>query len=115
MELEHDPASNRGIVLDIGGEIGALVVRAPRSLLAKEIEISRCGPSVPDAATGTVQASRIHAVVREQSAQSGPVAAAVFPNLAAGDYILWGESGSTQEVARVFVEGGGASEVRLPG
>ncbi len=114
-EHEHDPAPNRGIVLDIGGDVGALVVRAPRSLLGSEIEVSRSDASITKAEARGAPPGRIHAIVRDQSTPSGPVPAAVFPDLVAGEYVLWGPSGSTEIVVRVCVEGGRVREVRLPG
>jgi hypothetical protein len=100
---EHDPPPYRGIVLDIGGDVGALLVHAPAGMLGDEVEIS-----VTDRG-----AHRVHAVVREQWTWSGAVTVAVFPDLREGDYVVWGRSGSSHPCGRVHVDGGRVAEARL--
>ena len=101
--VEHDPPPYRGIVLDIGGAVGALLVYAPAAMLGAEIEVSATDP-------GT---HLVHAVVREQSTAAGRVTVAVFPELPEGDYVLWGRSGSQRPFGRVRVDGGRVAEARL--
>jgi hypothetical protein len=105
MPHEHDPPPSRGIVLDIGGDIGALVLFAPHALLGAEVEVS---PSTPGAA-------RVHAIVREQTTPKGTVVAAVFPELTEGGYTLWGRGGSTAPAGTVVIEGGRVTEATLRG
>src|SRR5215467_5154890 len=68
-----------GVMLDIGGDTGALVVHATEALLGREVEVS-------PAAAGR---KRVHAVVHERQAAGRRVFAAVFPSLGKGDYVLW--------------------------
>jgi hypothetical protein len=79
---EHHHAERRRtqhVVLDIGGDIGALVVHTEPALLDLEVEIS---PSGDDAA-------RSHKEVLERSVGGsfGPVL--VFDDLREGEYTLW--------------------------
>jgi hypothetical protein len=84
-------ASHEGaVVVDIGGNVGALIIDTSAAMADIEIEISPEG-----------SARRTHVAVRERRG-SGPVLhAAVFPALAAGTYTLWepgGEARGTVEV-----------------
>jgi hypothetical protein len=84
-----------GLLLDIGGRIGALIVRTDAGLVDTEIEVGPIGV-----------ADRTHAVVHEH--RSG-VFAAVFVELAEGRYALWRPGGGTWGACRV--EGGAIAEV----
>ncbi len=64
------------MVLDIGGDVGAAVVRAPASLAGAEIEIRRVGEPWEGR----------HVSVRARHLPSGVVHAAVFEALDRGDY-----------------------------
>lgn len=89
------------VVLDIGDDVGALVVYCPTSWLATEIEVDR------EEFPGT----RTHTGVRERSAGTRPIAAAVFPGLTAGRYQVFDPSGRPVVVAEVI--GGEVTEVDL--
>src|ERR671932_1195268 len=67
------------IVLDIGEDIGALIVYTSSELRGREIEVSPKGHA----------ARRTHTEVLERTVTGRTVWAAVFPALAAGDYSLW--------------------------
>src|SRR5919202_5337785 len=67
------------IVLDIGQDIGALIVYTGPELRGREIEISPKGNA----------ARRTHMEVLERTVTGQTVWAAVFPALSAGDYSLW--------------------------
>jgi Domain of unknown function (DUF4331) len=96
-----DAGLSQGVVLDIGGDIGALVVHATAALRGREVEVS---PVV----AGT---QRVHAVVHQRQAAGRPVFAAVFPSLAQGDYLLWdGE----RTLGRVTITGGQVTEAGWP-
>jgi hypothetical protein len=93
----------QGVMLDIGDDIGALVVHATKALRGREVEVS---PVV----AGTPQ--RVHAVVHQRQAGGRPVFAAVFPSLAQGDYVLWdGE----RTLGQVTITGGQVTEAGWPG
>jgi hypothetical protein len=71
------PAGSDGAaVLDIGDDVGALVLYAPEALLGTEVELA------PD----DDPSRRIHTVVRTRQIGSRRVFPAVFPSLGAGRY-----------------------------
>jgi hypothetical protein len=74
------PSSSGSVVLNVGPGVGALVLHTPASLDGREIEISPCG--IPEA-------RRTHSQVRERRAGGSVQYAAVYPELAAGDYTIW--------------------------
>jgi hypothetical protein len=74
------------VVLEIGPELGALIVHTDATMHGVEIEIS---PSGDDA-------QRSHKQVLERSVGGRPAFTAVFDQLAPGSYTLW-----TDGVARV--------------
>jgi hypothetical protein len=67
------------VVLDIGGEFGALVLYTPAALHGREIEVSPVGRDN----------ARVHTAVLERSFNGRRVFAAVYPELAAGEYRVW--------------------------
>lgn len=91
-----DSRPSEGVVVDIGGDIGALVVNTTADLDMVEIHICPVG-------TG----ARTHTVVRARHLPSGGVVfAGVFPSLPAGDYTLLAP---VEKVAHV--DGGAVTEV----
>jgi len=97
--MEHDPGPSRtgSVVLDIGGDIGAAIVRAPASLAGTEIEIRR---------TGEPWDGR-HVSVRARHVPSGVVHAAVFEALEQGDYEVRVRGRAACQPACTFVVVGG--------
>ncbi|MGH9120002.1 MAG: phospholipase [Acidimicrobiales bacterium] len=94
------------LVVDIGGETGALVVYAPADLAGQEIEIARDG-TIPD--------HPVHNVVRPRRIGiDDVVCAAVFPDLPAGRYVPFG--GPRVRAEAFTVTGGRVTEIewRLP-
>ncbi len=67
------------VVLDIGGDVGALVVYADSTDLDLQIEVSPAGDD----------ASRAHQHVLERPVNAGTTYAAVFDRLIVGAYTLW--------------------------
>jgi hypothetical protein len=98
---ESRPASADNLLLDIGADTGALVIRATPGRDQAEIEIS------PVAAI----ASRSHNVVRARRTGSGVQYAAVFPKLPAGDYVIWRDAGTV--AATVIIRGGQVTTFHL--
>jgi hypothetical protein len=82
-EQHDDRVHSESVVLDIGQDIGALIVYTAAELHGREIEVSP---------RGTV-AKRVHVEVLERRINGASVFAAVFPQLRAGDYDIW-ENGS---------------------
>ena len=73
------PASTEGsVVMEVGGDVGALVVYTPDALAGVEIEI---------AVRGEVR-QFVHTEVRERRLPAGSMYAGVFPGVPAGEYTL---------------------------
>ena len=77
-EQHIDRVHPESVVLDIGQDIGALVIYTDAELRGREIEVSLRGI-----------AKRVHVEVLERRIKDQPVFAAVFPGLRAGDYNIW--------------------------
>jgi hypothetical protein len=92
------PSHNGSVVLDIGGEIGALVLYTPEALLGAEINLA---PARSGVAT-------THSAVRERQLGHGRIFAAVYPALPAGDYTV------EPTGQPVLIEGGCITELRWP-
>jgi hypothetical protein len=91
------------VVLDIGGDLGAAIVRTPATLVGLEIEIRREGAPWD----GT------HVAVRARSIPGGEVYAAMFPGLQQGSYEVRVRGDDYGFFAAVDVEGARVSETRL--
>ena len=91
--MSHDhtfePSYDGGVVVDIGGDVGALVLHVELGLVGREIEL--------EAENGRV---RTHSAVRERRGDGPAQYAALYPALTAGRYTV---VDSGQEVA---VDGG---------
>jgi hypothetical protein len=85
------------LVLDIGGDIGALVLFTTTEALGAEIEVSRWGDP-----------HRTHTLIRRRRAAGADVCAGVYPSLVAGEYVIWGLDGTP--VATVHIVGGQVTE-----
>jgi hypothetical protein len=84
------------LVVDIGGDLGALIVYAPEELVGVEIEIARAA---------TPPGHPVHNVVRARQVGDEVICAAVFPVLPAGTYVPWGNRVSPD--ASAFTVAGG--------
>lgn len=98
-EHQQERVHTEPAVLDIGGDIGALIIYTAPELRSREIEISPVA-DLPH---------RSHNVVHERRMLGRSVFAAVFPELTAGDYRLWGLDGRAD--AQIAIRGGEVSEV----
>lgn len=78
----ENPYAGQGMVLlDIGGDVGALVVTMPRAMRDEEIEIWEDGPR-PNGV------HLPHVAVVDRPVEGGRVSSVVFPSLPAGRYRL---------------------------
>jgi hypothetical protein len=77
-ERYSDRVHTETVVLDIGGDTGALIIYAEAELHGREIEVSPRGST-----------RRVHVEVLERRINGQPVFAAVFPGLRAGEYDIW--------------------------
>ena len=92
MTEHHDrDAFGQGVMVDVGGAAGALIVYAPAALEGHEIEISLYGDDT----------NRTHADVLRRATAAGPVYAAIFGSLPDGLYRLWHQSGSRPTEVRI--------------
>jgi hypothetical protein len=96
----HRPHSEQ-VVLEIGGDLGALVVYTDAQLVHEEIEIS---PSGEDAC-------RSHKDVLERVVDGRSSYAAVFDRLPGGSYTLWHRDSAAAR--GVVVAAGGVAELDL--
>jgi hypothetical protein len=100
---DHHAAAHRPhpepVVLDIGGDLGALVVYTDPELLHSEIEIS---PADDDG-------DRSHKDVLERVLGGRSLYAAVFDRLPGGRYTLW--QADVARARRVEVEAGKVAEL----
>jgi hypothetical protein len=90
------------VVLDIGEDVGALIIHAAPEMHGVEIEIS---PAEDDE-------RRSHKEVLERDAGGEPAYTAVFDQLPAGTYTLWSEG--VARVRGVAVAGGQIAEQSWP-
>ncbi len=88
-------------LLDIGGDVGALVVYLPARPPSGELEA--CPSGRPTA--------RFHTGVHLRETGVGPAHVAVFPSVLRGVYDVLDEAGAP--IARVAVAGGAVSELNL--
>jgi len=93
------PGALTGLVLDVGGDVGALVLLTDPELIGSEIEVSPVG----------VDRHRVHTVVHPRHAGATTVAAAVFVELVAGRYAICGSS----RVGDITIEGGRVAQLDL--
>jgi hypothetical protein len=98
---ETAPASTDNLILDIGADTGALIIHAAADRDETEIEISPADGGQ----------TRSHNIVRRREAVSGAMYAAVFPALAAGDYVIWRNADTP--AGTVSVGGGTVASFRL--
>src|SRR5215469_2318555 len=96
------PSRAGSVILDLGNDVGALILDAPAELNRREIEISRA-----DDGTG---ARRTHSLVRERRTDAGVSYAAVYISVPAGDYVVWREDETP--AGSVSVRGGHIAHFR---
>ncbi len=95
------PSRDGSVMLDIGGDIGALVLHTCAEMLGVEIEIS---------ATGDDTHHRTHVAVRERRGSGAARYAAIYPALHAGSYTLWRPDG--QPALEVTITGGAVAQAQ---
>jgi hypothetical protein len=93
-EPQLPPSWDGSVVLDIGGDVGALLLRTPSTLNGQEIDLDPVDETVP----------HTHSAVRERRLLGGVAYAAVYPSLLAGHYVV-GDTGQ-----RVLIVGGQVTE-----
>ncbi len=89
------------LVLDIGDDIGALVLYADESCLGLEIDLTP---------VGAPRSHHIHTMIRRRRAVDREFIAGVYPELVEGTYTVWGIDGLPLGV--VTIKGGTVGEFR---
>jgi hypothetical protein len=102
---ENPYAGQGAVLLDIGGDVGAVVVEMPAATVGHEVEIW------PRGRAGVGHAP--HVAVVERPTSSGTVPALVFAEVAAGDYDLCAKGSDVVRLA-VTVRGAEVSELSWP-
>ncbi|HEY1485245.1 MAG TPA: phospholipase [Micromonosporaceae bacterium] len=92
-----DASESASVVLDIGADVGALILYVPAACHGREIEISR----------GTEP--RTHAAVRERIVEDGSIYCVVYGSLPEGEYTVWDDE--TTAGGTVTVTGGEIAEL----
>jgi hypothetical protein len=87
------------VILDIGGDVGALIVHTDAAMVGVEVEIS---------ATGRDRERR-HKDVLEREIHGRPAYTAVFDKLSEGSYTLWVDDAA--RARGVVVTGGAVAEL----
>lgn len=96
------PSGQGTVVLNIGANIGAMVIHTPGSLHGHEIEVSPV----------TDPAHRTHAAVRARYVSGGVMWSVVIDSLPAGRYTVWQDP--VTALAEVDVPEGGVGEFSWP-
>jgi hypothetical protein len=98
-----DPGPGDGppesLVLDIGGDVGALIVYATEECLGCEIDITPAGAP---------RSHHLHTMIRRRRAPAREFVAGVYPEVTAGHYTLWGLDGAA--LTTVNIVGGRVAE-----
>ncbi|MGC4112856.1 MAG: hypothetical protein QM747_21040 [Nocardioides sp.] len=104
---DENPWAGQGaVMLDIGGDVGALVVSMPESALGQEVEIRREGSADHH--------HLAHVAVVPRPVADGHVPSLVYEQLAAGRYELFEKGRPDQVALRVGVVGGSVTAVAWP-
>ncbi|MBO1766768.1 hypothetical protein [Allobranchiibius sp. GilTou38] len=91
-EQPYGPTDAGAVVLDIGGDVGALVLHTTPELVGAEIEVSRVGAGTP----------RTHTAVRQRRDGPSVQYAAIFAALHAGDYVVHDLDGTPTDTVTII-------------
>jgi hypothetical protein len=110
--MSHDHAAGATgpgtVILELGGDVGVLLLVTPAALLGQEIEIS---PADDDGDGEASTSHRTHSMVRERITGNGRSYAAVYPGIPAGRYIVWRDADTPAGI--VTIAGGEVSRFTL--
>ncbi len=87
------------LVLDIGGQVGALILYADEECLGCEIDVTP---------VGRPRSHHVHTMIRRRCAVDKAFVAGVYPELPAGSYTVWGTDG--EPLGQVDIAGGRVAE-----
>lgn len=94
-----DRVHSEHAVLDIGDDVGALIIYTRAEMLGKQIDVS----------PRDREWARIHTDVLERRTNGKSVFAALFLALAADTYVIWGAN--SEPIGEITIEGGQVAEV----
>jgi len=94
----HGPRLENAI-LDIGGDVGALILYTDAGYAEREIEVSLDGDDQ----------HRTHTAIHERRTGAGALCAGIYPELRAGHYRIWADRPGL--IDRVTIVGGEVAEV----
>jgi hypothetical protein len=97
------PSGPGTVIMELGADIGALILYTPADLDGAEIEISRPGDPA---------ARRTHSQVRKRQVANVTQYAAVYSPLRAGEYTIWRDE--DRPAATVTIAGGRITSCRWP-
>lgn len=97
------PSGPGTVVMDLGADVGALILFTPAHMDGREIEISQ------DDDPG---ARRTHSQVRQRHVATVTRYAAVYPGLRAGQYTIWGDD--QRPAVTTVINGGQITSCRWP-
>lgn len=97
----YGPTGSGSVVLNLGGNSGALIIYTGRDLHGREIEISRDD-----------EERRTHSAVRARHVRDGVFHSAVYPDLEAGLYTVWWDDRTP--AGAISVAGGSIAEFVWP-
>jgi hypothetical protein len=109
---ENAWAGQGAVLLDIGGDVGALVVAMPASMVGVEVEIR---PLRHVAVGGGHHEHLAHVAVVARPVAGGEVPSLVFPELPDGGYELFAKGQPEAVALRVDVVGGQVTTTDWPG
>jgi hypothetical protein len=114
---DENPFAGQGaVLLDIGGDVGALVVTMPADMLGIEIEIRPMGVGDHGHDHGHDHGGEhvLHVAVVNRQTPEGPVPSLVFPELVTGSYELFEKGRGDHVVLTAHVTGGEVTSVDWP-
>lgn len=104
VEPGENPYAGQGsVLLDIGGDVGALVVAMPAWMVGREVEIEGADDHVHEHGHG--HSHRAHVAVVDRPVAGGTAPSLVFGELRAGSYALYDKGGGEVRL-RASVTGG---------
>ena len=108
-ENENPHAGQGSVLLDIGGDVGALVVSMPPAMAGVEIEIAPAGEVAHEHQHG----HRPHVAVVDRPVTDGHQPSLVFPDLVGGSYELF-DKGQDTVLLTAEVTGGQVTFLEWP-
>ena len=122
--MSENPFAGQGaVMLDIGGDVGALVVAMPSSMVGAEIEIDAVGGARLEHAHGHDHehghghghghTHRAHVAVVDRPVSEGTQPSLVFPELVEGSYELF-DKGADSVLLTAEISGGQVTFLEWP-